>query len=226
MTSRFQQRAIAAVGGLGVALGIAWAWSAAGGRFENLWRTPAQQGDRLMARRQFAEAAKAYPDPRHRADALYRAGDFKQAAAEYGRVATPEGSFNRGNALVMAGQYPEAIASYDLAIRGRPGWNDPVRNREIAQVRLKRIHPPNDGSEGTGGQLKPDEIVFDQKPADAKSQETETVTGGSISDADIQAVWLRRVQTKPADFLRAKFAYQQSRQSTSASANGSPGERP
>lgn len=224
MTTRFERRAIAVAGVLGIALGIAWAWSAAGGRFANLWRTPAQQGDRLMARRQFAEAAKAYPDPRHRAEALYRAGDFKQAAAEYGRVATPEGSFNRGNALVMTGQYAEAIASYDLAIRGRPGWNDPVRNREIAQVRLKRIHPPNDGSEGTGGQLKPDETVFDQKPADSKSQETETVTGGAMSDADIQAVWLRRVQTKPADFLRAKFAYQQSRQS--ASGNDRQGDRP
>jgi Ca-activated chloride channel family protein len=224
MTTRFRRRAIAAAAALGLLLGIAWAWSAAGGRFANLWRTPAQQGDRLMTRRQFAEAARIYPDPRHRADALYRSGDFKQAAAEYGRVATPEGSFNRGNALVMAGQYPEAIASYDLAIRGRPGWNDPVRNREIARVRLQRIHPPNDGSEGTGGQIKPDEIAFDRKPADSKSQETETVTGGTMSDAEIQAVWLRRVQTKPADFLRAKFAYQQSR--TSDSGNDRQGDRP
>ncbi|SDP77385.1 hypothetical protein [Desulforhopalus singaporensis] len=29
-----------------------------------------------------------------------------------------------------------------------------------------------------------------------------------LSDAEMRAMWLRRVQTKPADFLRAKFAYQ------------------
>jgi hypothetical protein len=37
------------------------------------------------------------------------------------------------------------------------------------------------------------------------------VTGGELSDAQLQALWLRRVQTNPADFLRAKFAYQLSR---------------
>ena len=29
-----------------------------------------------------------------------------------------------------------------------------------------------------------------------------------LSDSEMQALWLRRVQTKPADFLKAKFAYQ------------------
>ena len=30
-----------------------------------------------------------------------------------------------------------------------------------------------------------------------------------MSDEELRAVWLRQVQTKPADFLAAKFAYQQ-----------------
>ena len=29
-----------------------------------------------------------------------------------------------------------------------------------------------------------------------------------LSDEELRALWLRRVQTKPADFLRAKFAFQ------------------
>jgi Ca-activated chloride channel homolog len=37
------------------------------------------------------------------------------------------------------------------------------------------------------------------------------VTSAELGDAQLQALWLRRVQTKPADFLRAKFAYQLSR---------------
>ncbi|MDR4494003.1 MAG: hypothetical protein R3B74_06215 [Nitrospirales bacterium] len=28
----------------------------------------------------------------------------------------------------------------------------------------------------------------------------------------VQAVWLRQIQTKPADFLKSKFAYQQARE--------------
>jgi len=36
-----------------------------------------------------------------------------------------------------------------------------------------------------------------------------------MSDASIRALWLRRVQTKPADFLRARFAYQLQQAETS-----------
>jgi Ca-activated chloride channel family protein len=31
-----------------------------------------------------------------------------------------------------------------------------------------------------------------------------------MNDAELRNLWLRRVQTAPADFLRAKFAYQAS----------------
>jgi Ca-activated chloride channel homolog len=31
---------------------------------------------------------------------------------------------------------------------------------------------------------------------------------GIMTDEAIRTLWLRRVQTKPADFLRARFAYQ------------------
>jgi Ca-activated chloride channel family protein len=32
-----------------------------------------------------------------------------------------------------------------------------------------------------------------------------------MSDEEMRATWLRRVQTTPGDFLRAKFAYQTAR---------------
>ena len=54
--------------------------------------------------------------------------------------------------------------------------------------------------------LGADEIVYDK---DKKSGGAETEDEGApMSNADMQAMWLRRVQTKPADFLRAKFAFQ------------------
>jgi Ca-activated chloride channel family protein len=34
------------------------------------------------------------------------------------------------------------------------------------------------------------------------------MNGEALSDEDLRATWLRRVQTTPGDFLRAKFAYQ------------------
>ena len=53
-----------------------------------------------------------------------------------------------------------------------------------------------------------DKIVFDKKSKDG-GQDTEIDGGDALSDQQIQALWLRRVQTRSADFLKAKFSYQQ-----------------
>ena len=70
-----------------------------------------------------------------------------------------------------------------------------------------------EGGDMTGGKLGADEIVFsDQKsPSSAPDEQVEVEGGQELSEAELRAVWLRQVQTKPADFLRAKFAYQYSR---------------
>jgi Ca-activated chloride channel family protein len=196
---------------LGAAL--TWAWSAAGGVFANLWLTPDQQGQRLLARGRYAEAAQRFRDPLWQGVALYRAGQFKEAAAALARLDTPEAVFDRGNALVMLGKYTEAIASYDHALQRRPDWTEAQANRALAEARHKMLAPPADDAGGTGGQLKADEYTFDDRPQQSSdSKEVEVVAGENLSNEQVQALWLRRVQTKPADFLRAKFAYQYSRQ--------------
>jgi Ca-activated chloride channel homolog len=165
-----------------------------------------------MARQQYAEAAKRFHDPLWQGVALYRDGQFKEAAAAFARVDSPEAIFDRGNALLMHGKYSDAIASYDRALQLRPDWHEAQVNRDLAEARRQMLEPPKDDAGGTGGQLEADEIVFDDRPQQSSdTQQVEVVTGGQLTDEQLQALWLRRVQTKPADFLRAKFAYQLSR---------------
>jgi Ca-activated chloride channel family protein len=174
-------------------------------RRPELWVTPDQHADRLFREEKYAEAATSYTDPARQGAALYRAGDFKAAAAAFARDGTPEGAYNRGNALLMAGKYDDAIKSYDRALSLRPGWTDAEDNRAIAVVRRDRLK--KEGGDVTGGQSKPDEVVFGK----GKNQAGDTVqvdAGEPLSDDQLRALWLRRVQTKPADFLRARFAYQ------------------
>jgi len=192
---------------------LAWAWAAAGGAFANLWLTPDQQGQRRLAQGRYAEAAQRFRDPLWQGGALYRDGQFKEAAAAFARVASPEAVFNRGNALLMHGQYTEAIASYDKALQLRPGWPEARANRDLAEARRQKLAPAEDDAGGTGGQEKADDYVFDDRPQKSgDKKDVEVVAGESLSNEQVQALWLRRVQTKPADFLRAKFAYQYSRQ--------------
>jgi Ca-activated chloride channel family protein len=65
-----------------------------------------------------------------------------------------------------------------------------------------------EGGEMTGGKMGADEIVFDQgKPSPSVGEEQ--VDGGQeAADAELRSIWLRQVQTRPADFLRVKFARQ------------------
>ena len=87
-----------------------------------------------------------------------------------------------------------------------PEWEDATINREIALARAAMLK--REGGDMTGGMLEADEIVFSKGKSPPSAGEEQIEDGGQISDAEQRAVWLRHVQTKPADFLQAKFAYQ------------------
>ena len=171
----------------------------------NLWFTPDQQGQRLMNQGQFAGAAKVFRDPMRQGVAWFRAGEFEKAEQAFARVATPEAEFNRGNCLIMRGRYEPAIERFDRALELRPGWEDAQINRHIAIARAK-ITEQKGGDMGDQ-KLGADEIKYD-RDKDSGGQETQLQEERPLSDSAMQALWLRRVQTKPAEFLKAKFAYQ------------------
>ena len=62
----------------------------------------------------------------------------------------------------------------------------------------------------TGGKLAADDFVFSKGKKDSAENKdpVETEGGQEMSDEALQALWLRRIETKPADFLKVKFAMQ------------------
>jgi Ca-activated chloride channel family protein len=173
----------------------------------NWWLTPDQQAQRLLDRGEFATAAGLFTSSQRRGEALFRAGEFEVAANAFARINSAPGHFNRGNALVMGGKYTDAIAAYERALMLHPDWPEARNNLQIARLRAEKVR--REGGDMTGGKLEADEIVFDTEKRDTQGGGQEQVEGGqTLSDQELQALWLRRVQTKPADFLRAKFAFQ------------------
>lgn len=168
--------------------------------------TPDQQGQRYFQRGEFAPAAKAFHDPLWQGTAWYRAGEFEKAAQAFARRDTAEAYFNQGNAWLMHGKYDTAITCYDQALEKRSGWKEATENRALASARLKMTEAP--GGDLGDQKLGADKVVFDKK-AKNEGQATEVAGGKALSDQEMQALWLRRVQTRPADFLKAKFSYQQ-----------------
>lgn len=171
-----------------------------------LWFTPDQQGQRLFLQGEFASAAATFHDPLWQGAAWYRQGDFAKAAQAFARRDSAEAHYNQGNARLMLGAYDAAIACYDRALARRPGWERALHNRAIALARARRLEQK--GGELGDQRIGADEIVFDKDKPNA-GQETQLEGARALTDQEIQALWLRRVQTRPADFLRAKFAWQQ-----------------
>ena len=171
-----------------------------------LWFTADQLGQRHFRRGEYVEAAKAFRDPMWQATAWYRANEFEKAAQTFARLGTAEAYYNQGNCWLMLGQYEKAISSYDRALAKRPNWNEAMENRILATLRAKLVEQK--GGEMGDQKLGADDVVFDRQKKPG-GQETEIAGERAMSDAAIQAMWLRRINTRPADFLRAKFAYQQ-----------------
>lgn len=173
--------------------------------WRNLFLTPDQRGRILLDRSQPAAAADVFRDPLWRGIALFRAGDFKTAAQAFAALDTAESAYDQGNALVMLGQYEDAVKRYDRALALRPGWPDADTNREIARIRTDRKKTEGGVTDDT--ESKPDEIVYD-KTKKGGEDTTLQEPGKAMSDEAVRAIWLKRVQTRPADFLRVKFSYQ------------------
>ncbi|MBS7698380.1 MULTISPECIES: tetratricopeptide repeat protein [unclassified Chelatococcus] len=184
-----------------LALAIAWAmvgWPA-------LWASPDQRGRWLFEQKRYGDAAEVFIDPMWRGAALMRAGRFKEAEQVFVGLESAEAAYDQGNALVMLGRYHEAVARYDRALALRPGWADAVANRHLAALREERMKAP--GGDAGDQREGADQIVYDKDARNTAGQETE-VSATAMSDEQVRALWLRRVATKPADFLRARFANQ------------------
>jgi len=104
----------------------------------DLWKTKDQQGAEAYANEDHAVAAALFETPDWRGTASYRAQNYETAIAAFSASDTPDGHYNRGNALALAGNYPEAIAAYDVAIEMDPEHSDAIYNKEIVERLLEQ----------------------------------------------------------------------------------------
>ncbi len=120
--------------------------------WDELWRTPDQQGARLLQEGKPQQAAEQFRDPAWRASAYYRAGDYEKAAQLFGQIDTVDGHYNRANALARQGKLEEALAEYEQALALNPGpealRRDVEFNRDLVQGLLEQQSQQSQGGEG------------------------------------------------------------------------------
>ena len=103
----------------------------------DLWKTKDQQAAEAFADENHELAASLFEQNGWRGAANYRAKNYESAIASFSTTDTADGHYNRGNALALAGNLPEAIAAYDVAISRDPEHADAIYNKEIVERLLE-----------------------------------------------------------------------------------------
>lgn len=182
-----------------------WGW-------QDFFLSRDQQGQLLFARQRYGDAARRFEDPHWRALSLYAAQEFLPAADLWGQLPGAEALFNRGNALAHAKAYQGAIDSYTLALQLRPDWTAAAANLALVQTLAREAAALEEYVPQSEGKMAADDVTFERDEQRMKQALTDTGTNpGSQSTQEIQALWIERLQSTPADFLRLKFRYQHER---------------
>jgi Ca-activated chloride channel family protein len=160
----FRRNGVVAV--LALCLLVPWHPAAAAGI--DWWQRSDQQAHRRLE--QGAEA--------------YRKGDYAAAAKAWRGVPGADAAYNRGNALARQGQYQDAIAAYDEALRERPGMADALANRKAVQAAIKR-KPPDQGRQPGAGDRGDGKGTPNAQPGDEAARQQDA--GAAKPDAARQA---------------------------------------
>lgn len=197
---------------------------------EGLWLTPDQQGLRHLDSDP-EKAAQRFENVSWQATALYRAGQFEDAAELWSKENTARAHYNRANALAHAGKLLKAIEAYDKALAMKPDFSRAQENRELLENLLEQAPqsqengstgaPPSDPemeqAEGTGeaprfdpGQEAPSQPPEQPETADRPGDEPRLPeeSRSSWSDKDRHEDWLRRIPEDPASLLQRKFRHE------------------
>lgn len=137
--------------------------------WDDLWKTPNQQGRALLEDGNAAEAAMKFEDPLWEAVAHYRASEYAGSAQQFSGHDDADSLYNFGNALARMGELAPAIDAYERALELDPDAADAAYNRDLVKD-MQQQQDAQDGEqgneqsseEGGGGQQSEGESDSDQ----------------------------------------------------------------
>ncbi len=161
--------------------------------WDDLWARPEQQAARALERGDPALAAGVARDPLWKGGALYRGGQYEEAAAAFAHSDKATAHYNRGNALARAGRLTEALSAYDTALEAQPQHADALHNRAlVARLReqLRQLSrqqqrdPKAGGKTQSGGEAGQSERAPDQEARDTMDQSQDADGNRDQADRD------------------------------------------
>ena len=183
-------------------------------RFLDLWMTPDQQGRYYFEKGNYPLAAARFENPMWKGLSLSRSGDYASALDQFSLSDSAEAWYNQGNALAHLQKFPEAVHAYEQALQKRPNWPDAGENLKLVRSLIPSPKKADDEQE-----LPPD-AERGQSEMEEKGDKGKQVLQRAQMDPEKMAdIWMRNIQTSPADFLRRRFAIQADEASNSGNSH-------
>ena len=171
----------------------------------DLWLTHDQQGRYYFERGEYQKAAAKFEDPMWKGLAFSRAGNYEDALNAFALSDSAEAWYNQGNALAHMGKYPDAVQAYQQALARRHSWPEAEKNLALVESLIpKKENKDKEEEQEVAPNLPPDQVKFDEKGKKGKQVQIQA----KLDPKKMAEIWMRNIQTTPADFLRRRFAVQ------------------
>lgn len=176
----------------------------------DLWLTHDQQGRYYFERGEYNKAALKFEDPLWKGLSLARAGDYEDALNAFALSDSAEAWYNQGNALAHLGKYPESAQAYQQALVRRHPWPEAQQNLELVESLIPKAKNKDNEEQEEATNLPPDQVKVDEKGKKGKKTQ---IQQAKIDPKKLAEIWMRNIQTTPADFLRRRFEMQAAQES-------------
>ncbi|HDY86294.1 MAG TPA: tetratricopeptide repeat protein, partial [Methylophaga sp.] len=193
--------------------------------WQDLWKTPDQQGQQAFDHQQYEQAAAKFKSPDWQAAAQYKAEKYQQAAETLQPLQQPTADvyYNRATALAKAGQLQPALDVYNKALKLNPKHEDALYNKKLVEQALEKQKQDKKQDQDKkksdeekqneqDKQTESNQASQPEKEADDKQAQQQSAQNPDKSDEQKQAQeqWLKRIPDDPAGLLKRKFKYQYS----------------
>ena len=171
--------------------------------------TPDQQGYWLQYFGYLELAADRYETPLYRGYALYRSGQFRQAASVFQQIEGLQARFAEGNAWARAADYRQALIAYDQALDLAPEQMEIQHNRDRVLALVEAAFEQGESQMADMGDVNTVEAFDGEQRTEATDDEMALLqtleSSRLLSDPAALARWRAQVEASPARFLASRF---------------------
>ena len=185
--------------------------------FKALFQNNDQKGRAALADGDPERAAELFEDPDWQNVALYRKGDFKEAAARFAESGDARNLYNLGNSMAKLGEFESALDAYEQVLEMDPADEDAAYNRDLVQelMNQQEQQEQQQSEQGEGDGEESDSENSQQSEQEGEQSDGQSDGESQNSDAEQQDPNEEDLEALQEELQRAAEEQQQSEQQLS-----------